>query len=130
MTTGPGVVVLDEGQLEELARLVADRLAGQLEQRRADGGLVTAGELAERLGVDRDFVYEHATRLGAVRLGAGPKARLRFDLGEAEKAITCLSSRGSQAPDPAPALASRPRRRRRSGTTVDLLPIRGRKVLP
>ena len=130
MTTGPAVVVLDEGQLEELARLVADRLAGQLEQRRAHGGLVTAGELAERLGVDRDFVYEHAAKLGARRLGDGPKARLRFDAGEAEQAITCLASRRSQAADPAPALASPRRSRRRSGTTVDLLPIRGRKVLP
>lgn len=123
-------VHLDPGQLVELADLIADRLAEQLERPSATGGLVTAGELAQRLGVDRDFVYEHAAKLGARRLGDGPKARLRFDVGEAERAITCLPSWGSQAPEPTPGLASRPRRRRRSGTTVDLLPIRGRKVLP
>ena len=123
------VIRLDPVQLDELAGLIADRLAGQLESRRAHGGLVTAGERAERLGVGRAFVYERASKLGARRLGDGPKARLRFDVGEAERAITCLSSRGSQAADPAPALDSSRRRRRRSGTSVDLLPVRGRKVL-
>lgn len=41
--------------------------------------LLTATELAERIGVSRSWVYEHARELGAVRLGPGPRARLRFD---------------------------------------------------
>lgn len=41
--------------------------------------LTTAAELATRLGVSRAYVYEHAERLGAIRLGCGPRARLRFD---------------------------------------------------
>lgn len=41
--------------------------------------LATAAELATQLGVSRAYVYEHAERLGAIRLGRGPRARLRFD---------------------------------------------------
>jgi hypothetical protein len=40
-------------------------------------GLVDARELAEELGVSIDCVYAHATELGAMRLGSGPKARIR-----------------------------------------------------
>ena len=32
------------------------------------------------LMVEASFVYEHAVELGAMRLGSGPRARLRFDL--------------------------------------------------
>jgi hypothetical protein len=88
--------------------------------------MVSAGELAQRLGVATSYVYEHAVELGAVRLGTGPKARLRFDV---EKATTCLDSRGSQ-PAASPTTKPKPRRRRNStsGFVPDLLPIRGRKV--
>jgi excisionase family DNA binding protein len=41
--------------------------------------LLTPAELAEYLSVERSYVYEHASELGAIRLGTGPKARLRFD---------------------------------------------------
>lgn len=53
----------------------------------ADAGLVDATALAERLGVTRAFVYEHADELGAIRLGDGPRARLRFDVEAAERAL-------------------------------------------
>lgn len=41
--------------------------------------LVTAEQLAERLAVGRAWVYQNSAQLGAVRLGTGPKARIRFD---------------------------------------------------
>jgi hypothetical protein len=41
--------------------------------------LVDAGRVARELGVERDWVYDHAAQLGAIRLG-GPRGRLRFDL--------------------------------------------------
>lgn len=41
--------------------------------------LITAADVADRLGVTRSFVYEHAHQLGAIRLGNGPRPRLRFD---------------------------------------------------
>ncbi len=41
--------------------------------------LMTAKEVAERFNVDRGWVYAHAGELGAIRLGGGSRARLRFD---------------------------------------------------
>ena len=41
--------------------------------------LLTAAEVAQRFGVNRGWVYAHAGDLGVVRLGAGPRAPLRFD---------------------------------------------------
>jgi excisionase family DNA binding protein len=88
--------------------------------------LLTAEELAKVLGVTRSFVYEHAEELGGYRLGSGPRARLRFDLDEVRCRTSCSGSRESVGVDPAPTTTSRLRRRRLSGTSVELLPIRGR----
>jgi len=84
---------------------------------------VDAATLAHRLNVSRAFVYEHAGELGAIPLGTGSRPRLRFDL---EQAIACYTSRRSSGPDSAQAKASPRRRRRPLGTSVELLPIRGR----
>ncbi len=90
--------------------------------------LVDAGELAAYLGVDRGWVYAHADELGARRLGSGPRARLRFSVAEVDQRLTaCYEGRESRLPDPAPQAGPRPRRRRRMGTIVELLPIRGRE---
>jgi hypothetical protein len=43
-------------------------------------GLATAAEVAKLYGVTHSWVYANKNRLGAVKLGDGPKARLRFDL--------------------------------------------------
>ena len=64
--------------VEAIARRVVELLA--LETAEATrGGLIDAAALARELGVERDWVYEHAGQLGAIRLG-GPRGRLRFDL--------------------------------------------------
>lgn len=70
---------------------------GALDDRRPRA-LVDAAELAEHLGVERSFVYEHADALGAVRLGDGPKARLRFDVDEAASRYASKSSHAVDAP--------------------------------
>ena len=90
--------------------------------------LVDAQALAEHLGTTRSFVYEHAAELGARRLGRGPRARLRFSLADVDAALTsCSLSRES---DEAVSRTVEPIRRRRRtgslGTSVPLLPIRGR----
>jgi site-specific DNA-methyltransferase (adenine-specific) len=88
--------------------------------------LVDATEVAVYLGVHRSWVYENAARLGARRLGDGPRARLRFDLAEVDERLSCLAGRGSDE-DAAPMnkpLARR-ERARSLGTAVELLPIRG-----
>jgi hypothetical protein len=89
--------------------------------------LLTADQLAETLGVARSFVYDHADELGAYRLGSGPRARLRFDLDEVRRRTSCSVSRESSVTDPAPRGVARRRERRRMGTNIELLPIRGRK---
>jgi hypothetical protein len=89
-------------------------------------GLVDAAGLAEYLVVERSFVYEHAVELGVIRLGSGPRARLRFDVAEALRRLTaCQGGRESTPREPASLSRSRPRRRRSMGTSVELLPIRG-----
>jgi len=62
--------------VEAIAHRVIDLL-----QRNAAASpdLIDAAELARRLGVDRSWVYTHAIELGGVKLGRGPRPRLRFD---------------------------------------------------
>jgi hypothetical protein len=88
-----------------------------------------AAAVAERFGVSRAWVYEHAEELGALRLGGGSRPRLRFDPVRVEAALSRRRDRSSlDAEVPAPA-ANRPRRRRhRSGSEVELLPVGRRKA--
>lgn len=74
--------------------------------------LLTAAQVARRLNVTRGWVYHHADELGALRLGDGPRARLRFD---ADLIAARLHPR--QRPGTAPTQARH--------STVELLPIRG-----
>jgi hypothetical protein len=96
---------------------IAERVAELLDERGA--GLpvryVDAAQLARLLGVDREWVYEHAPRLGGIRLGGG-RGRLRFDLKHATRALA--------EPGPVPTAAPRPKQRRLAGRRerVDLLP--------
>ena len=63
--------------VEAIAQRVVELLREELTDDRAVR-LIDAAALARELGVERDWVYEHAERLGAIRLG-GPKGRMRFD---------------------------------------------------
>lgn len=53
----------------------------------APAQLLTADQLARHLGLNRAWIYEHANELGAIRIGNGPRARLRFNLQMAIHAI-------------------------------------------
>ena len=92
--------------------------------------LLSPAELADWLSVERSFVYEHADELGVLRLGTGPRARLRFDVEEVARRLrghgTCSARRESDAVDSAQKAGKRRQRRRRMGTSAELLPIRGR----
>jgi hypothetical protein len=110
-------VTLAPEAIEAVAHRVVELLAA--EQPPA-GRLVDAGELADLLGVERSWVYEHAERLGAVRLGDGDRPRLRFD---PETALAAWQTRDrDRDPEPVPAT---PRRRTRP-RGPELLPIHGR----
>ena len=66
---------------------IAGRVAALLKTAPSAGGLLNPKELADALNVSIDYVYEHAADLGAMRLGDGPKARLRFELQTAKQAM-------------------------------------------
>jgi len=74
----PAGPALDAASIEAVARRVVELI-------RDEGGsptgrqLVDAATLAAELGVDRSWVYSHRGELGAIKLGAGSKPRLRFD---------------------------------------------------
>jgi hypothetical protein len=120
------LLVATFGEVRMLRREV-ERLAAALDSPGVDrngtpepeaGALVSAAEAARRLGVSRDFLYRHADDLGAVRLGTGPKARLRFDL-------DTVAERIDREPAPEPKRAKRSGRRTRRDGTAPLLPVRG-----
>ena len=75
--------ILTASDVEAIARKVVEIV----DARSSTFGLVDARELAAELGVSIDYVYAHATELGAMRLGSGAKARIRFDLDEARQAL-------------------------------------------
>lgn len=108
-----------------LADLVADRLAERL-SRVAEPEILTAQQVAERYGVAAAWVRENATDLGALRLGDGPRPRLRFDAATVAQAMKRRSERNaSEEPDRrAPARVSRRPADGRSGKGLDSLPIR------
>jgi hypothetical protein len=83
-------VDLSPQAVEQVAARVAIllRRGGSAEQAQ----LLSAGELAHRLRVERPWVYRHRHLLGGIRIGVGPKAPWRFDY---EKAVEAL--RGRQA---------------------------------
>lgn len=95
--------------IEQIAHRVADLLT-QRDQRPTDSGaMLTVNQLAIRLNVTRAWIYEHAAELGGIRLGNGPKARLRFDPDTAIQALrrhqasgapSIVHTRERQAPAP------------------------------
>lgn len=114
---GHGVLAgmnLDHETIEAIARRVAELVGPKPATR-----LLDAAELAEELNVSTAFVYRHATRLGARRLGTGPKARLRFDLQRARSALT--DSRVS-TPSPAGPPVDVPRAARRKTAPPPIRP--------
>jgi hypothetical protein len=100
----------------------ADRSARQPADRSADpapDALWTARRVAAHYGVTPTFVYHHADELGCLRLGAGPRPRLRFDprtVRERWSHLGALPPVGRQRPQP-----RRPRRRADRAGKVELL---------
>jgi hypothetical protein len=72
--------------------------------------------------VSRATIYDHAAELGAIRIGDGPRGRLRFD---AETAIAAWRDR---EPEPEPEPQPRAPRRRAHRAATPLLPIRGERA--
>lgn len=99
-------MTLDPEDVEAIARRVAELTAPQPIAR-----LVDAAELAAELSVSTTYAYRNATRLGARRLGAGPKARLRFNVEQARSALVAMTE-SDAAPSPKPRVNRAPGRRK------------------
>ena len=66
------------------------------------GGLLTASEVAVAFNVTRGWVYAHADELGAIRLGDGPRPRLRFDPAVVTQRLQQRRGRVSASPPSTP----------------------------
>lgn len=120
---------LTDADLDAIARRVAE----VMEARRPSPApqLLTASEVARLYGVTPAWVRERASELGALRLGDGPRAPLRFD----PKAVTeCWTAGGTGGrSDKSPDGIESPARPRRSGRRspsagtprLDLVPVIG-----
>lgn len=113
----------DEALVETIAARVLDLLTQRgdlvaMPSFHGDHRLLTASEVALRYRVHRNWVYANARRLGAIRLGDGPKAALRFDPSTVADAISALRApRLRHAPQAAePRATDKPKR--------GLLPVR------
>jgi hypothetical protein len=98
--------------VEQVATRVAQLLhrqqqAHDQEQTQEKLGLLTVAKLAKHLDLNPAYIYEHADELEAIRIGDGPKARIRFDLHTAEAALKKLQATREPAP---PETAGRKRR--------------------
>ena len=84
---------MTDAELSLLAEILAERVAEKLRGAPRPEELLDAAQVAERFGVSRSFVYEHAAELGAIRLGAsgeGRRPRLRFDAAAAAELLRRL----------------------------------------
>ena len=109
-------MTLDREDIEAVARRVVEVLGDK-----RPAGLVDAATLAKLLGVSRATVYAKADELGAVRVGGGKRARLRFDPAR-------LTTQAPAENEVGATRDSQGRRRRATnarGADRDLLPIRG-----
>ena len=112
-------------ELNALAEAVAERVVERLRAEPAappsePPALLDARALARALGVSTSYVYANSGKLGGVRLGNGPKPRLRFHL---ERAVEAHASAPGCTAPAAPQAAKR--RVRRAASSGELLPIRG-----
>ena len=115
---------LDPAVIDEIADRLSDAIVERVVEAIRAEGLIPQGrttmswldtkEVAERLGVELEWGYEHAEELGASRIGTGPRPRLRFP-------AHILDSRSGKPTSPE--AASEPAKRR-SGPD-GLIPIHG-----
>jgi hypothetical protein len=103
---------------------VATRVVELLEERDDPSSrLVDAATLARTLRVERDWVYARARELGAIRLGDGPKAPLRFDVRLVRALLAADNGRQPRPAEPTQRRRGRPRKRT---LPPDVKPVRAR----
>jgi hypothetical protein len=100
-------LTLSDDQLDRLAELVALKVAAMGAR---TPQMLTVEDVAKRYRVSRDWVYDNAARLGAIKLGPTARARLRFDPERIDAAMQHLDQ---ALPAPAKAAKSKPAKRSR-----------------
>jgi hypothetical protein len=112
----------DPGFVDAVARRVVELLREEGAVSREGPRLLTVAAVSQEFGVSTDWVYAHAGPLGAIRLGSGPRARLRFDRGTIADRIANVASHAARDRS-----SQRGKRRRgaRERADGDLLPILG-----
>ena len=119
---GLATASLDAASIDAVARRVVELLSAEPAPTE---GLIGAAEVARRFGIPRSTVYDRAGELGAIRLGDGPKARLRFDPQTVAERLAVAAHRegsGERVSPPGSRRGSRTRRENR----VPLLEVRRR----
>jgi hypothetical protein len=90
-----------------------------------DDPWLTVEQVAEVLSVDKSYVYRHRLELGGVKVGAGPKAPVRFPPAALAEATSCLTGRESQeAGSGTAAPIQRPRQRAQAEPVPEWEPLR------
>lgn len=105
---------LDPEDIEQIANRVVE-LIGTREAGEPVPRFVDAAFVARLLGVERDWVYEHAAQLGGVRLG-GPRGRLRFDRETLPARLAATGDSGPSATTPSSRIAALTKRPRDGAT--------------
>lgn len=83
----------DRAFVDAVARRVVELLREQGDLPRQGPRLLTAAQVAKEFGVSTDWLYANAASLGAIRMGSGPRARLRFDRSAIEDRFARLAAR-------------------------------------
>ena len=102
---------------EAIADVLAERGLVVYAGPSASARVLNAREVSQLLGRSAPWVYAHATELGAIRMGNGPKARIGFDLANIER-----WKRDNQARPPAVRKPPRRRPRRNTSRATNLIP--------
>ncbi|MGH2976496.1 MAG: hypothetical protein ACRDLL_16775 [Solirubrobacterales bacterium] len=79
-----------------------------------DQKLMTAGQVAQRLGKRPDWVYAHQEELGVLRLTDGPRPRLAFDWNEVQARMERRGTQPSASTNGGDPKLTKPRRRSHS----------------
>ena len=108
----------DPAFVDAVARRVVELLREEGELQLEGPRLMTVAQVRDQFGVSADWLYANADALGAIRLGAGPRARLRFDRTTIADRIAKL---GSDGPRKRPTRGHR--KRARTGEDGGLLPV-------
>jgi len=125
MSDAPGLDEFAEAVARRVVELLADQPSSPAPPASTGPRLLTARQVADRLGRSTDWVRSHRVELGQVP-GVGARPRLLFDAAAVDHWATARQEVVRSSGESVSAHPVRARGRGlRAGSGVDLLPIRG-----